>query len=144
LRVINALQVAGHLLTEETARERLVRGPTKLDGPTVLDRDDECASVGAIVRADGPDLLQGEWCVHETSSGQSVVVLGSHCTAGAGRPLLRRWKELSRAFGPFIAGTRRFRRLVTEPTFQSVLQGGARLLQRRADPLLHTLRKLLR
>ena len=52
---INALEVPGHLLAEEPAREAMIGVPAQLDRHAVLDRHDHAARVGAVERADAFD-----------------------------------------------------------------------------------------
>src|SRR5262249_32976635 len=51
LRMIDALEVAGHLLAKVAIRERMVRVAPQLHRPAILDGDQEAARVRAIMRA---------------------------------------------------------------------------------------------
>ena len=56
---IDPLEVAGHLLAEETAREAMIGVAAKVDRHAVLDGHEHAARVGAVERADGFDDGQG-------------------------------------------------------------------------------------
>src|SRR5262249_27561371 len=51
-RMIDAVEVARDFLTQETAREGMVRIAAQLGRPAVFDRDEHAAGARAIVRAD--------------------------------------------------------------------------------------------
>ena len=52
---VDSFQVAGHLLAEKPARERMIGVAAKLDRHAVLDRHQHAARVGAVERADAFD-----------------------------------------------------------------------------------------
>ena len=53
--VVDAVEIVGHFLAEKSPGKGMLRIAAELDGAAVLDRDDEPARIGAIVRADGTD-----------------------------------------------------------------------------------------
>jgi hypothetical protein len=55
--MINALQIARHLLAKKSLREGMIRVPLDSHGSFILDRDDDAARIGAIMRTDGTDSL---------------------------------------------------------------------------------------
>src|SRR5262249_3500234 len=54
VRMVDPLEIAGHLLTKEAISERMLLIPLELHSPAILDRDNHAARVRAIMRADGP------------------------------------------------------------------------------------------
>ena len=52
IRAVDPLEVSGHLLAEEPAREGMIGVAPQLDRDAVLDRDQHAARIGAVERAD--------------------------------------------------------------------------------------------
>src|SRR5205814_5857600 len=78
VRVIDAFEVVGDLLTEEAAGERMVAVAAELDGSAGrgIDGDDHPAGVGAIVRADGlngPEFAAHVYSLSRSESFRSVT-----------------------------------------------------------------------
>src|SRR5262249_38572080 len=57
--VVDAVEVVGHFLAEEALGKWMLRVAAKLDGATVLHRDDQPARIGAVVGTNGPDGGEG-------------------------------------------------------------------------------------
>ena len=57
IRAVDTLEVAGHLLTQESTRERMIRIAAQVGGHAVLDGDEHAACVRTIEGADVLDDL---------------------------------------------------------------------------------------
>ena len=73
--MINAVEIVRDLLAEKALGEGMLRIAAQLDRLAVVDGDDDAASVGAIVRADGTDGGQGVLHVHVFYRGYTVTEL---------------------------------------------------------------------
>jgi hypothetical protein len=56
--MIHALKIVIHLLAQETVGEWMLAIALERNGAAILDGDDHAASIGAIVRANGPNRFR--------------------------------------------------------------------------------------
>src|SRR5687768_16689781 len=98
--MVDAVEVARHLLAEKPARERMIAIAAQLRRPAVFDSDHEPAGIRTIMRTDDAYRLRGHWLPPRSdrttspspvATGVSPVAepgltafLGAHASTGCG------------------------------------------------------------
>src|SRR5262249_11690309 len=80
VRMIDAFEVARHLLAQKAVGERMILIRLQLDGSAILDGDDHAARIGTIMRTDGTN---GSRFAHCDPPGDAVIL---SCDTGRDTP----------------------------------------------------------